>query len=134
MENQSQEDKTQEIANKRIIGKPFKNGNPGGPGRPKDTENDIIVKKAVKEWLKDHEQGLAEALPEIRPALISKAKQGNINAIREIHEVVGAHKNKEDTKPQNVNINVEELRVIIQQNLATFRADNQRTRVLPQSS
>ena len=37
-------------------------------------------------------------------------------------------------KPASVTVNVEELRVTIQQNLANFRTNNQREGVLPQSS
>lgn len=73
----------------------FKKGESGNlNGRPKKTEVQRILEKQVKDYLKDYEQGLAEALPEIQPALIKEAQKGNVKAIREIHEVVGAHKNK----------------------------------------
>lgn len=86
---------TEEIGKKRTQ---FKKGNSGGPGRKKLTEEQKkiakIERKAIKEYLSDYEQKLAEALPSIHPALIKKAKTGNVPAIREIHEVLGAHKNK----------------------------------------
>lgn len=83
---------TQANAEKRIIGKPFEVGNPGGPGRPALTEEQKIIKKEVKKWLQEYEEGLAEALPSIRPVLIEQAKKGNIKAFGEIHKVLGAHK------------------------------------------
>ena len=70
-------------------------GYKGGPGRPKDTKDTLetkIIKKAVKQYLEEYEESLAEALPEISPVLKAKAKEGDMSAIREIHEVIGAHK------------------------------------------
>ena len=103
-------EETQKIPKKRIIGKPFKEGNPGGPGRPKITEEQRIVQKAVKDWLKEHEEGLAEALPEVRPMLIDMAKKGNMQAIQEIHKVVGAHKNTNTQPNTAIQINLGEVR------------------------
>lgn len=86
---------TTENQEKRV-GKPFEKGNPGGPGRPKKTEVqraiDKEIKKTVKEYLANYEQGLAEALPNLSPALIEQAQRGNIKAFAEIHKVLGAHK------------------------------------------
>jgi len=83
----------QTTAQNNIIGKPFPKGVSGNPnGRPKLTKEQKLKNKAVKEWLKDYEQGLAEALPEIRPALITQAKKGNVPAFAEIHKVIGAYK------------------------------------------
>lgn len=81
-----------------------------GPGRPKKTEEQRIVEKAVKDYIKEHEQGLAEALPEIRPALISQAVKGNMQAITEVHKVLGAHKRTEGGPMVAVQVNVNEDR------------------------
>jgi len=73
-------------------------GTPNPNGRPKLTEEEKAIrraeKEAVKKYIAEYEMGLAEALPEIEPKLIELAIKGNMTAIREIHEVVGAHKNK----------------------------------------
>ena len=110
--NMSEE--TQINPQKRIIGKPFKVGNPGGSGAPKLSEQEKIKRRAMKEmvkvYVKEYEEGLAEALPEIQPALIDQAKKGNVKAIREIHEVVGAHKNKGGNVVVPVQININEDR------------------------
>jgi len=108
-------EETQINTQKRIIGKPFKKGNPGGPGAPKLTEEEKLRRRAIKEmvrvYIKEYEEGLAEALPEIQPKLIELAKKGNMTAIREIHEVVGAHKNKGDQPiiPIQINFNDSDL-------------------------
>lgn len=94
-----------------ITGKGFVEGHPGGPGRPKLTEEQKLQrrleKEMVKQYLKEYEEDLAEALPEINPVLIAKAKEGNMQAISEIHKVIGAHKNTGGNVvvPVQVNIN-----------------------------
>lgn len=60
----------------------------GGPGRPKDTEETKLVKKAIKQFISEHKQSLAEALPAISPVLIGEAIKGNILAIKEVHDRV----------------------------------------------
>jgi hypothetical protein len=69
-----------------ITGK-FVVGNPGG-GRPKETEQDKIVKKATKQLIEEYKEALGEALPLIKPVLIAKAMEGDISAIKEIHDRV----------------------------------------------
>lgn len=59
-----------------------------GPGRPKETEIDKIKKKAIKEHVAEYKERLAEALPLIDPVLIEKAKSGDIQAIREINDII----------------------------------------------
>ena len=79
-------------------------GNTANPnGRPEKTEQDIVIEKAVKDYLKEHEEQLAQALPSIRPALIKKGTEGDVSAIKEIHAVLGAHK-KEPEAPTTINL------------------------------
>lgn len=67
----------------------FAEGNKGGPGRPKDTEESKIKKKVIKEIIKKYEASLADILPEIVPILRDKALIGkDIQAIKEIHDRV----------------------------------------------
>lgn len=63
----------------------FKEGNPGG-GRPKDTPETKLIKKAAKQIIAEYKQALSEALPLIQPVLITKAIEGDISAIKEIHD------------------------------------------------
>lgn len=79
----SQDKETKENNNKLFV-----KGGAGGPGRPKLTEEEKLMKREVKAYIKEHLEGLAESLPEIRPTLIQQAVQGNINAIKEIHDRV----------------------------------------------
>ena len=88
---------TQEIVKKRIVGTPFEKGNPGGPGRKKLTEQQKLIRKSVKELIKDYEESLAEALPKLSPVLKKKALDGDIQAIKELHEVVGVKQGKNNT-------------------------------------
>lgn len=69
-----------------ITGK-FIEGNPGG-GRPKETEQDRIIKKATKELIKEYKEALGESLPMITPVLIEKALKGDLPAIKEINDRV----------------------------------------------
>ena len=52
------------------------------------TEEEKLIKKEVKDYIKEHIDSLAEALPNIKPALINKATEGDIQAIKEIHDRV----------------------------------------------
>lgn len=63
----------------------FKEGNPGG-GRPKDTPEQKLVKKAAKQIIAEYKEALAEALPMIQPVLIAKAIEGDMTAIKELHD------------------------------------------------
>ena len=83
MENQ------QESTENRVVGKPFPKGVSGNlAGRPKESEETKAKKKALKQIVKEYIDKLADALPEISPALIEKAKTGDVSAIREIHDRV----------------------------------------------
>lgn len=87
---------------------PGKSGNPNG--RPKLTEEEKeqkrIMRKVTENLIEEYRSLLGGSLPEVGDALIVQAKKGNIPAIREIHEVVGAHKAKNTTIiPIQININ-----------------------------
>ena len=98
--------------NNSTIGKPFPKGVSGNPkGRPKDTLEQKIIKKSVKQLLKEYEENLSEILTQL-PAILKKmALNGDIKAIREIHEVVGAHKNKSNNIIVPVQINFDEDKI-----------------------
>lgn len=76
--------------NEKVRGVPFKKGDPriNLDGRPPDTEQDKIRKKATKELIKEYKESLGEALPLIRPIIIAKALEGDMTAIKEIHDRV----------------------------------------------
>jgi hypothetical protein len=65
-------------------------GNPAGakPLTEEEIEKRKIRKAVIEEIKEDYKSILAEALPEISPALITEAKTGNIQAIKEIHDQV----------------------------------------------
>lgn len=67
----------------------FIKGVSGNPeGRPPDTEQDKIIKKATKELIAEYKESLGEALPLIKPIIIKKALEGDMSAIKEIHDRV----------------------------------------------
>jgi len=66
----------------------FAPGTAPGPGRPEDTPEQKIIKKATKELIAEYKEALGEALPLIRPILVAKALDGDIGAIKEIHDRV----------------------------------------------
>lgn len=66
----------------------FAEGHIGGPGRPADTLRDKIIKKATKELIAEYKESLGEALPMIKPVIIAKALEGDMQAIKEIHDRV----------------------------------------------
>lgn len=55
-------------------------------GRPKDTPETKLIKKAAKQIIAEYKEALAEALPLIQPVLIAKALEGDISSIKEIHD------------------------------------------------
>ena len=68
----------------------FKAGNPGG-GRPLNSTippEQLALKKATKELIKEYKESLGESLPLIKPILIAKALEGDMTAIKEIHDRV----------------------------------------------
>lgn len=65
---------------------PGVSGNP--EGRTPETLEDKIVKKATKQLIEDYKEALGESLPMIKPVLIAKALEGDMTAIKEIHDRV----------------------------------------------
>lgn len=76
----------------------FKEGNEGGPGRTPDTPEQKLEKKALKVIIKEYKEALADMLPEIQPILRKKALEGDMTAIKEVHDRVM------DKSRQNVGI------------------------------
>lgn len=73
------------------IGEPFKEGfdpRRNLAGRPPDTEQDKIIKKATKELIAEYKEALGESLPMITPVLIAKALDGDLQSIKEINDRV----------------------------------------------
>ena len=66
----------------------FQDGGPGGPGRPKENEEQKLMRKATKEIIAKYKERLAQHLPKIEPVLLSKAESGDMVAIKEIHDRV----------------------------------------------
>jgi len=66
-------------------------------GTPKLTKEEKKKKKVEREIIKDYVKKLTEALPKISPKLIKLAKDGDIRAIKEIHDrVMGRAKESVD--------------------------------------
>lgn len=66
-------------------------GNTANPnGRPIETDEEKLIKKATDRVIGEYTEKLIEALPKISPVLISKAIKGDgdIVAIKEIHDRV----------------------------------------------
>lgn len=64
--------------------KPGESGNPAG--RPKETEEQKLLRKTRKQLIEEYKDALAEALPLISPVLVAKALEGDIPAIKELHD------------------------------------------------
>jgi hypothetical protein len=75
----------------KVRGVPFKEGDDPRrnlDGRPPDTPESKIIKKATKELIAEYKEALGESLPLIKPILIAKALEGDMTAIKEIHDRV----------------------------------------------
>ena len=70
-------------------------------GRPKETEEKKIIRKATKEIINEYKERLADALPLISPILIALSLEGDIQAIKEIHDRVMGK------APQDINLSGE---------------------------
>lgn len=67
----------------------FVEGHPNvSPGRPIETPEKKIVKRAIKEIVAEYKENLANALPQIEPVVIAKAIAGDMTAVKEIHDRV----------------------------------------------
>lgn len=55
-------------------------------GRPADTEEAKIAKKALKITIAEYKEKLAEVLPQLSPVIIALALKGDMSAIKEIHD------------------------------------------------
>lgn len=72
-------------------GVPFKEGfdpRRNYVGRPPDSEETKLVRKANKQFIQEYKDKLAEALPLISPVLIAKAMEGDMQAIKELNDRV----------------------------------------------
>lgn len=83
---ENQESKTGEIRDEQGRFVPGVSGNPDG--RPKETEEEKLAKKAREKFIEEYIQNLTEALPQITPVLIQKASEGDMNAIKEVNDRV----------------------------------------------
>ncbi len=76
----------------------FAKGNPGG-GRPLNSTippEKLALRKATKHLIEEYKEALGESLPMIKPILIAKALEGDMTAIKEIHDRV-MDKSKQST-------------------------------------
>lgn len=65
----------------------FKQGESGNPnGRPKESEETKLLRKSRKQIIEEYKDALADALPLINPVLVAKAIEGDIQAIKEVHD------------------------------------------------
>lgn len=65
----------------------FKPGNPGG-GRPKDTPEKKLERKALKQLVEEYRESLAQYLPQVEPVFMAKVLEGDTASIREYHDRV----------------------------------------------
>lgn len=66
----------------------FANGTAPGPGRPEEDEKAKLTKRAINELVKEYKEDLAQVLPQIKPVLVKKALEGDMVAVKEIHDRV----------------------------------------------
>ena len=57
-------------------------------GMPAFSEEKLLKRKAKKQYISEYVDKLAEALPDINPVLLKKAKEGDLVAIKEVHDRV----------------------------------------------
>ena len=82
------DEETEQKGYKRKEDGTFDVGTAPGPGRTPETPEDKIIKKATKQIIADYKDDLAQILPEIRPIIRKKALEGDMVAIKEIHDRV----------------------------------------------
>ena len=66
----------------------FQPGTQPGPGRQPMTEEEKAKKKALEKVIEKYIEDLTNALPAITPTLISKAREGDLTAIKEVNDRV----------------------------------------------
>ncbi len=66
----------------------FTKGTAPGPGRPADTPERVVEKKAIKQIVEEYKAKLADSLDRIEPILVAKALDADVSAIKEIHDRV----------------------------------------------
>lgn len=59
---------------------------PNPSGRPPMTEEEKLLKKVQRDFIKEYKESLTEALPLISPILIAKAMEGDMQAIKEVND------------------------------------------------
>lgn len=74
------------VSNGRNPDGTFAQGNPGGPGRPELTDEERAKKQALKEYVAEYRETLQELLRITPLALKKKIEEGDVSAIRELHE------------------------------------------------
>ena len=87
---------------------PGSTANPNG--RPVLPEEQKIVKKAVQEYIKEYGESLSETLPELSPVLKKMALGGDIQAIKELHDVVGLKQNNNPLVAVQINVTDDQKR------------------------
>lgn len=93
---------------RKLPGHLWQKGVSGNPnGRPKMTEERRLLNKTMQQIVQEYRQTLSGFLEDIMPALIEQAKAGNVAAIKEIHEVIGAYEKQSILMPMQININTD---------------------------
>ena len=91
---------------------PGVSGNP--EGRKPDSPEYKMVKKAAKQIIAEYKEALAEALPYIQPVLIAKALDGDMTAIKELHDrTMDKSKQPTDITTNGESIAIKEINYIV---------------------
>lgn len=66
----------------------FAEGTAPGPGRPEDTPEKALQRKALKVIIEEYRESLSDVLPALSPVLKEMALAKDIGAIKEVHNRV----------------------------------------------